>query len=281
MRIIQSFRGANGEGRWLAINAILYTLSAMLCKKHGYYTKLYCDDKFYDYIGDVASEYYDEIDLSVNDFPTPPAHIYADTKFRVMQNEPLGAIHMDGDVFLFKSEILDNLVNEDFDVLIQHKETRDNTAGIPWDGSVESLKYCKKPDWIKADCDAMYNCGVVCIKNEKLKQEYFETYWQMYDEYNKYGIKHHTIPDIIIEQQYLTDLCDFRGYNVREILPEDNVQEYAKEIGYSHLMGKGKFLQLRNVLKVIYKYNKEIYFKLKNKFYGRGKDKIHKREWTY
>lgn len=278
MKIVQSFRGLNGSKKWLAVNAILYTLSAMLCKRHGYYTKLYCDDKFYEYIGDIASEYYDEIDLSVNDFPTPPTHIYADTKFRVMQNESLGTIHMDGDVFLFKADILNNLIDEDFDVLIQHKETRKRFGGINWDGSVNSLMYCKKPSWAKSDCDAMYNCGVICIKNEKLKQEYFKTYWEMYDEYDKHGIKHFTIPDIIIEQQYLTDLCEYRGYKVKEILPEDTFQEYARSIGYSHLTGKGKFLQLKNVLKVIYKYNKDTYKNLKDKFYGR---EIFNYDWPY
>ena len=281
MRIVHSFRGSNGDDKWLTVNTILYTLSAMLCKKHGYYTKLYCDTKFYEFIKDIADEFYDEIDLSVDNFPTPPKHIYADTKFRVMQNEPLGAVHMDGDVFLFNSDILDNLIDEDFDVLIQHKETKRNTSGVFWYGSSKSFEKCKKPEWAKSKCDAMYNCGIVCIKNEKLKQEYFDTYWKMYDEYDKNGIKKYTVPDIIIEQQYLVDLCEYRGYKVKQILDDDFVHESARAIGYSHLIGNGKFHHLKKVLNVIYKYDKEIYYKLKNKFYGRRENKIYKREWTY
>jgi hypothetical protein len=123
----------------------------------------------------------------------------------------------------------------------------------------------------------MYNCGVVCIKNEKLKQEYFDAYWKMYEEYDKRGIKEYTVPDIIIEQQYLVDLCDKHGYKVETILPELNHREYAGSIGYSHLIGESKYKQITNVLKVIYKYNKETYLKIKDKFY----DKIYKREWPY
>jgi hypothetical protein len=281
IRIVQSFRGANASGKWLAINTIMYTLSVMLLKKHGYYVKLYCDDAFYNSIYDICGSFYDEIDLSPNNFPAPSKHIYADIKFRVMENEPIGTIHLDGDVFLFKSDILNNIINNDFDVLVQLKESRLNTESKYWYGSSRSFMKCQKPEWAKSKCDAMYNCGVVCIKNEKLKQEYFDTYWKMYEEYDKYGIKEYTVPDIIIEQQYLVDLCEAKNYKVETILPEIEPLSFARNIGYSHLIGEGKWKCLKETLKVIYKYNKEIYFKLKDKFYGDGKNKIYQREWPY
>lgn len=284
IRIVHSFRGRTANNvenkNWLARNACLYGLSALLCKKHGYFIKLYCDDVFYKYIkGTGIENLYDEIDLSLNNYPLPPKGIYADTKFRVMQNEPIGTIHLDGDVFLFNKNILDNLINQSFDVLVQHKESKFNCSGAYWKESSYVLSNCNKPKWTKDICNAMYNCGVVCIKNENLKKEYFDTYWKMYDEYNEKGIKDPSIvaiPDIIIEQQYLTDLCEARKYNVKTILPETGVHEFARKIGYSHLIGDGKVHHFTKVLKVIYKYNKEIYLKLKNKFYD---NKIYKWEW--
>jgi hypothetical protein len=277
IKIVQSFRGAGATEKWLAINTILYTLSVMTLKKCGYYVKLYCDDVFYNCIKGISDHLYDEIDLSPTNFPTPPKHIYADIKFRVMKNEPLGTIHLDGDVFIFNPNVLNNIVDKDFDVLVQGIETDKNTECIYWYSSSRSFLRCKKPEWAKRDCQAMYNCGVVCIKNEQLKQEYFDTYWKMYEEYDKNGIKEYTVPDIIIEQQYLVDLCDKHGYKVETILPELNHREYAGSIGYSHLIGESKYKQITNVLKVIYKYNKETYLKIKDKFY----DKIYKRKWPY
>ena len=50
MKIVQSFRGNKfnniEDKQWLAINTCVYGLSAILCKKHGYNIKLYCDDVF-------------------------------------------------------------------------------------------------------------------------------------------------------------------------------------------------------------------------------------------
>jgi hypothetical protein len=145
-----------------------------------------------------------------------------------------------------------------------------------WASSANSICKCEKPQWAKEKCEEMYNCGIICIKNEKLKKEYFDTYWKMYNEYDVKGIKEYTIPDIIFEQQYLVDLCNVRNYKVRELLPTDDFKNRAKEIGYSHLMGYAKHKHIGNVLKVIYKYDKEIYFKLKNKFYGK---EIPRRHW--
>lgn len=286
IRIVHSFRGKKSNNfedkNWLAVNACLYGLSALLCKKHGYYIKLYCDDMFYKYLKDTGIEdLYDEIDLSVNNYPLPPKGIYADTKFRAMQNEPIGTVHLDGDVLLFNKNILNNIIHTPFDVLIQHKETKKNCSGTFWYESTQSLKNCDKPNWVNPVCNEMYNCGVVCIKNEKLKQEYFDTYWKMYNEYSKKGAidsNMPSVPDIIIEQQYLVDLCKYREYKVRTILPELYVHETAKNLGYSHLIGSGKFHHFTKVLKVIYKYNKEIYFKLKSKFYD---NKIYKWKWPF
>lgn len=286
IRIVHSFRGKKLNGvedkNWLAVNACLYGLSAILCKRHGYSIKLYCDDLFYKYIkGTGIEDLYDTIDFSINDYPLPPKDIYADTKFRVMQNEPIGTIHLDGDVFLFKKSILDTIMDSNFDVLVQHKESKKNCTCTFWKESTLSLKDCAKPEWANPVCNAMYNCGVICIKNEKLKQEYFDAYWKMYNEYSVHGSKNPNlirVPDIIIEQQYLTDLCESHDYIVKTILPETHVHEYAQSIGYSHLIGNGKMHHFYKVLKVIYKYDKEIYYKLKSKFYD---IKIYKWRWPF
>jgi hypothetical protein len=195
-----------------------------------------------------------------------------------MQDQPLGTVHLDGDVFLFNSDILRGLMDEDWDVLVQHMESPKNTAGVYWIESTMALEKCNKPQWAKPHCDAMYNCGIVCIKNEELKKEYFDSYWKMYDEFSKKGLKISCVPDIIIEQQYLVDLCEARGYKVKTILPETRVHETARSIGYSHLIGNGKFHHLKKVLKCIYKYDKIAYEKLKQRYYGR---EIFEREWPY
>ena len=279
IKIVQSFRGKGGDDKWLVVNGIIYVLSSILCKKHGYETKMYCDDTFWEYIKDIAK--YDEVSLEPNHYPTPPEKIYADVKFRCMENEPIGAIHMDGDVLLFNHKILGDLWDEDWDVLVQCEENEHNIKCEWWKSSSRAFSKCLKPNWAADRCRAMYNCGVVCIRNEKLKKVYFDTYWKMYKEFEEKGLKDlDCVPDIIIEQQYLLDLCKLWKLKVKFILPGDETMgRVAREKGYTHLIGgKAKYTNITNVLKVIYKYDKEAYIKLKERFYDR---EILKRKWPY
>lgn len=261
MQLVHSFTSKGCNQEKLFYHTITFLLSCLFAKKNGFKINLHCDEIFKNYLS-VAP--YDNIYCDLEDLEWPHRRIYAHSKFHVMKKYPLGTIHIDGDVILMYPQLLDLLEFSKYDVIVQCLETKEN-----WDGaglyelSSESLKNCKYPEWAPRECNEMYNCGVVGINNQKLKDEYFETYFKMVDEFKKNGIDMHSVPDIIIEQKFLMDLCNKRGYKVKFLLNKDNLQANANEIGYQHLIGDSKKRLHKKCLKIIYDLDKNVYFNFK------------------
>jgi hypothetical protein len=241
-----------------------FVLSCIYAKNSGFDIKVHCDKRA-ELILQIAP--YDEIITDLEEI-TPPANsrIYAWSKFESMKNEPLGTIHIDGDVFL-KSPKLQKLLNFDnYDCIVQCLENKRIFGGDQnniWRDNSSLFVNCKYPYWAKRECDYMFNCGVIGINNAQLKNEYFNTYADMVKQYNETNINiPGTCPDIIIEQQFLKDLTDAKGYNVKCLLPVDNhnmLHSYASSIGYQHLIGDAKRRNLNKCLEVIKYYDKQIY----------------------
>lgn len=262
MKFIHSFYlDENKDPEYIYINRICFILSCLCARKLGYDIDLHCNKNMYKYlsIAPYTNVYVDLDDLK------QPHRIYAKSKFDVMSKEDLGNIHLDGDVFLLKDSIKQLLDFSEFDLIVQCKETRKNMGGYLWTESSNSFKNCEYPNWACKVCNVMYNCGVVGINNKDLKDEYFETYYNMLKKYEKFGVDVCSVPDIIIEQQFLYDICKYRGYKVKTLLNEDDLEGSAKDIGYSHLMGRSKYKFKDNVEKMIYKLDKNIYFEIKDK----------------
>lgn len=109
----------------------------------------------------------------------------------------------------------------------------------------------------------MLNCGVIGFNNPQLKQEYFDTYNNMVKQYAQTGLNvEGSVPDIIIEQQFLKDLTDYKDYKVKCVLPVNSaisLQSYAASIGYQHVIGGSKQINLEKVLNTIKMFDKTIY----------------------
>jgi hypothetical protein len=114
--LVHSFyAGENSEAR-LFINIITYTLSCMYAKKSGFTIYLHADELGAKYLNHCP---YDKIivDLKKEDFPLSDI-LYAAPKLKVLEQYPLGTIHIDGDVFL-KSPNLKNILNfSNYDVIV-------------------------------------------------------------------------------------------------------------------------------------------------------------------
>lgn len=264
MQLVHSFHSKGCEIEKLFYHCVTFVLSCLYAKKNGFKINLHCDEITNKYFS-VAP--YDNIYVDLNDVEKPHKRIYAHSKFYTMEKYPPGTIHIDGDVILMYP-ILKELLNFDgYDVIVQCLETKDN-----WDGaglyelSTEALKNCKYPEWAPRECERMYNCGVVGINNPELKKEYFETYFKMLEEYKKNGIDMHSVPDIIIEQKFLMDLCETKGYKVKFLLDENKLKENAAEIGYQHLIGSSKGRLHKQCLKLIYRLDPHVYNNMKLKW---------------
>ena len=262
MQLVHSFHSKGCDTENLFYHCITFVLSCLYAKKNGFKINLHCDNLSEKYFS-VAP--YDKIINDLENIEKPHRRIYAHSKFYTMEKYPLGAIHIDGDVILMKPNLLEDLKFGDYDVIVQCLETKENwdSAGL-YELSTDALRNCDYPEWAPRDCDSMYNCGIIGINNYDLKKEYFETYFNMIEQFKTRGIDMHSVPDIIIEQKFLMDLCKIRGYKVKFLLNETKLQTHANEIGYQHLIGGSKKRLHMQCLKHIYNLDEKIYYKMKN-----------------
>jgi hypothetical protein len=246
-----------------------FVLSCIYAKNSGFDIVVHCDDRAEDILKLAP---YDDIIIDLENIK-PPANstIYAWGKFVAMQNEDLGNIHIDGDVFLKSPKLIKLLNFDEYDCIVQCLENRRIYGGnqnVIWRDNASLFNNCRYPDWAKRECNAMYNCGIIGINNAELKKEYFDTYNDMVKQYKTTGLNiPGTVPDIIIEQQFLKDLCEYKGYKVKNLLPVDNhnsLHSYAASIGYQHLIGDSKHKNLDKCLEVIKAFDSKIYTSLMN-----------------
>lgn len=268
MRIVHSFTSVNCDDDSLFLHLTYFILSCIYAKESGFEIVAHCDERSREILKLAP---YDEIITDLEGV-MPPSNkcIYAWGKFEAMKNEPLGAIHIDGDVFL-KSKGLQKVLDfTEYDCIVQsleHKKTYTGTSEYIWNQNSALFNTCEYPKWAKRECNSMYNCGVVGFNNQELKDEYFKTYKIMLDRYNETGFCiSNSTPDIIIEQQFLKDLVDYRNYKVKFVLPYcdcfDALCTEANHAHYQHVIGNAKRPNLERTLLIIKKHNPVIYQKL-------------------
>ena len=265
MRLAHSFASEKCDDKMFYIHMCYFILSCLYAKNSGFELALHCDNKTKDFL-EMAP--YDEIITDIEGCEWPGKRLYAFGKFIAMKDEPLGTIHIDGDVFLKNPELKNILEFSNYDCIVQNIEWPIEPWGYLWNESADCFKNCEYPSWAKPLCNEMYNCGVIGINNKELKDLYFDTYNWMAQQYKEKGIDCHSVPDLIIEQQFLKDLTDHFGYSVKQVLDFEDLSS-ANKIGYQHVLGGAKEPNVHKVLKLIKKYNLEIYNKLTDeKSYG-------------
>lgn len=268
MRIVHSFTSVNCNDDNLFLHLTYFILSCIYAKESGFEIAVHCDERSKEILK-IAP--YDEIITDLEGV-MPPANncIYAWGKFEAMKNEPLGTIHIDGDVFL-KSKGLQKVLDfTEYDCIVQsveHKNTYRGSSEYVWNQNAVLFSACEYPNWAKRTCDSMYNCGVVGFNNQELKDEYFKTYKIMLERYNDTGFcVSNSTPDIIIEQQFLKDLVEHHNYKVKFVLPYcdcfDTLCTEANHAHYQHVIGHAKKPNLERTLLIIKKHNPDIYEKL-------------------
>lgn len=192
-----------------------------------------------------------------------------------MKNEPLGAIHIDGDVFIKKQECLDKITSGDYDILLQNIECEPDTRqGVriyswSWD-RLKNIKFTDEFDWLHGYFG--YNVGVIRIKNQELKDKYFNFYFNNVDyiksqmnAIEQLNTDTMACPDVILEQQALYEIINRDGYNVKLLL--SNTKDFAvtqldaRLMGFQHLIGKKKYSLVTRVKKVLSIIDPELYEK--------------------
>lgn len=277
MRLVHTFTSNRCSEHEFYMHMAYFILSCIYAKQNGFEIVLHCDKKTYEILQYAP---YDEIILDLEGIViNVDNRIFAWPKFKVMESEPLGSIHIDGDVLLKSPELLKRMDFTGYDVIVQNYEepggyskfTTDiefkkahRGSKIIWQKCADILKYCEYPKWAPREIHSMYNCGIIGFNNQDLKKEYFDTYWLMLEEYSKHAVKNiKEHADLILEQQFLYDLCKYKNYKVKEFLDSNkNLHQQAKELKYQHVFGSGKMYNLNKVLKLIKKYRFDIFEKI-------------------
>lgn len=256
------------------LNIWIYALSFVYLQKIGV-KKILHTDTFGKQLLDFLP--YDEIHLTLDELNKLNIHerIWAAGKIWAQEAEPLGSVHIDGDVLLKTIKLRDRIFNSKKDLLTQNLEYDYDSDYFSNQYSIDEIKRIIPS--ISNDEINVYgnksavNCGIVKFNNQELK----DTYIKKYKEYLNMVQNNLTTnlsndmnysPDLIIEQWNLYNIIYSKNYTIDLLFPlNKTIQEDAKEIGYTHILGQSKYKRIEEIKKRLYEENIDIYNKVLEK----------------
>ncbi|MFI3240010.1 MAG: DUF6734 family protein [Bacteroidales bacterium] len=183
---------------------------------------------------------YDNIYNTLEDIDIPK-YLWAGGKFEAIKNEPLGTIHIDGDVIIFGNQF-SKLLDGDYDVVVQ---SYDGNYPTETKRAEPILKF--NPSYFGKGA---FNCGLVGINNQELKDKYYNSYMEMVNlckmnsAYTEplFECKNKLCFDLLFEQNNLYKLCSEGGYNIHTLFNSvRTMQVLGKKSGFLHFLGQEKY----------------------------------------
>ena len=207
---------------------------------------------------------YNEIYLTLRNTPLNPniAPFWAAGKLLATATEPVGSVHIDGDVFIKEGKILETIEQSEADLFTQNEEGEKWRVDDTYSLSQKCIGQDLTPTGLHIDYALSYNCGVTRFRNKQLKQDYINTYFntvndavsdkQFMDRYHRMTLdesrKGSIIPDIVVEQQFLHEIATRGNYKVDCLLHGD-IEKYADEMGYVHFLSARKYRSIPELKK--------------------------------
>ena len=237
-------------------NMWYYALSVAYLKRLGQEVVLHTDN-----FGKICLDHvpYDHIYLTLEEqIPKGICPVmWACGKFYALREEPLGSVHIDGDVFIKSKECLDIINTNDYDLLIQNEEQTVEINMYPKDS--KKLEHLIYPEYIQKVYPKAYNTGILCFNNEKLKDKFITNYFFFHeqiinDEKIKqfWDIDRETCPDIIVEQLFIHQLSlGYKALCITDVLLDTK--------SYQHVIGKKKYRCLENCKATLKHIDEELY----------------------
>jgi hypothetical protein len=250
-------------------NMWYYALSVAYLKRLGQEVVLHTDN-----FGKLCLDHvpYDHIYLTLEEqIPKGICPVmWACGKFYALREEPLGSVHIDGDVFIKSKECLDIINTNDYDLFCQEIEY-DAISGSPdtidlYEKTNEIISHLKYPEEIARTGYRAYNTGVLCFNNKKLKERFLEVYFDINKQVindtsiiDKWEVDKEIIIDLATEQRFIYDLSN--GYNVKCLINyyKDVLHTTAKDIGFQHVLSKNKYFCLEKCKAALKYINEELY----------------------
>ena len=234
------------------------TIGVIAAKRLGIEIVLHTDDygaKLFEHVP------YDEVYLTLN-LHNIDAQFWASGKMVALEQEPLGSCHLDLDawikgtkcrdiVFGSKKDIVLQSPERSFDVYDPHKKLVFEHVDISMFINIAHARH---------SVDA-YNCGLVRINNQNLKDKWLEAYWKItkeLDQKKPAGLHEmYCIPDLISEQWVVFQICKQYNFSVECICNDFNPDKRAREIGYTHLISQQKYEVDDTLREILRKLNKQ------------------------
>lgn len=255
--------------RW-CVNGIIQTITNMwyfatsvaYLKKFGQKIVLHTDNLGKEILNHIP---YDEIFTTLNDIPEwMHPMVWACGKMYALEKEPIGSVHIDGDVFLKKMISINTTKNFMGDFLVQNLESKLKKAPA-YVSAMRTLQHLDFPKGTTKKLDCAYNTGVLCFKNQNFKDEFLSTYFEMAERVSKdskciesLNEDRYIAPDIVMEQQFIYELSKDK-YKVRTLLHEGFAESFPSEIGYQHVIGSKKYTQLHHCKRVLKELDENLY----------------------
>lgn len=231
------------------VTMLSFASSFLFAKQLGAQVVLHTDALGREMLKDIP---YDEVYQDLNGL-NPQIKFWAAGKLFATAREPLGAIHIDGDVFL-KEKTLANLFTNDYDMLVQNAEGEQWRIDDTYKLTQKAIGDGLLQDGLHIDYPQAYNCGITQFINDDLKNKYLQMYFDTVGRISQDSgfiarqnailadpnRKGYVVPDIVVEQQCLHELATLMGAKVKEVLTGD-INKCADEIGYCHLLSVKKY----------------------------------------
>lgn len=179
---------------------------------------------------------YDEIYLSLEG-KCLNKNLFASGKIESIKLENIDSVHIDGDVFLFKKEIIDFFDFNDCDVFIEYIESTDFYYPINNVYNKDILN-----NELLGGKDKAFSCGVLKFNNDKLKNDFIKNYDFFVNEYEKRGLQkcEYKTYDLFFEQVNLYELVNKNGLKFKTLY--NDLNEYSiRKFGYIHKQSTLKY----------------------------------------
>ena len=248
-------------------STLLFTaIGIAYAKKLGIEIVLHTDDYGADMFGFLP---YDEVYKTLNGHDMHKA-LWASGKMIALEREPLGSCHLDMDAWIKKPEGRNFIFNSNSDLVTQNIEDSVGTYEGIKNVVLSHVDLSDHIDLDEANNHRAYNCGLIRINNQELKDKWLKAYWDITNTLNQKRphnlSEKYCIPDLISEQWMLYQLCQQNRYSVDTICNGWDDKINPKFYGYTHLISEGKY-KVDDKLKVILK-------KLDPELYEEVNDKI-------
>lgn len=197
-------------------------------------------------------------------------------KIIALRDSEIGSVHIDGDVFLKKPEIIPMLEFKDNGAICQMQERIHFFVQSYQDLLPMFLNAGIKVEGFDYSLTTSLNAGVLGFSDLKLKDKFIDGYFDLIGQCQsnqefmsllKYDLNKRIEPNIIIEQFFLRGLCEHEKVGIKYLLETNSddyeqdmieVQKQAESLGFVHAYGGSKFQIIEAIKDILRERNPEL-----------------------